>query len=214
MKCTKALLILLGIAVPAYSGIQPVTPPTYVYDLTLPSISSGLEDDSSFTSYSFSFVGPLVYNQAPGAFCPTVCGPDITGSSVKPGYTFYGFINTSGAGPTALDPEIQVLFSDNSGAIDSSGSNFYTSNTVTFTFIEPDSFWSTPGAQSFAAVDYPGEGASYSIGGTDPPCMECSISTTSSSPTPEPRYLFPVMAGMAGLAAAVRLRRKRQWLSR
>jgi hypothetical protein len=209
MKRMKALLILFGMAIPAFSD---VTPPTYVYDLTLPSISGGLEDDSSFTSYSFSFAGPFVFDQAPGAFCPAVCGPDILGSSVKPGYTFYGFINTSGAGPTAFDPEIQVLFSDNSGAVDSSGSNFYTSNTVTFTFIEPDSFWSTPGAQSFAAVDYPGEGASYSIGGTDPPCFECSMTTsisspTPSSPTPEPGYLFPAMAGMAGLAA-MRFRRR------
>ncbi len=210
MRFTNAWLILFAVAMPAFSTIQVVAPPTYIYDLTLPSVSGGVENDSSFTGYSFSFAGPLVYNQAPGAFCPAVCGPDVAGSTVKPGYTFYGFINTSGAGPTVFDPEIQVLFSDNSGAVDSSGSNFYTSNTVTFTLIEPEAFWATPGAQSFAAVDYPGDGASYSIGGTDPPCTGCSLTTSTSSPTPEPGYAWPMMAGMAGLAAALRLHRKRR----
>ena len=191
-----------GLLVLAFSGtaaaIGVISPPlpTYTYTLTLPTISAGLEVDSGFTDYAFSWVGPLRVDSPPDSACPTVCGPVVAGASVKSTESFAGFSFTAFGG----DPEVNVMFSDFSGA------DFSQSNTVTFTFIEPDAFWATLGPQTFTT------GASFAIGGNDPGCSECSVQTTAATPTatPEPRSSILIATAMAGLALVSLHRRKRQ----
>ena len=167
----------------------------YTYTLTLPSISGGAEVDSNFTQYAFSWIGPLKFNSADNTSCPTVCGP-VSGGSVKNGYSFAGFDFTA----SGLDPEAQVNFSDFSGP------NFASSNTITFSFIEPDSFWAAQGSNiSFTS----GTGANFSIGGTDPQCTACTVSITATAATPEPRSAI-LLVGLMGAIVLVIERRRRQ----
>jgi MYXO-CTERM domain-containing protein len=169
------------------------TDQVYTYTLDLPSISSGLEVDSNFTLYEFSWVGPLMFNAAPNTSCPTVCGPVTGGETVKDGYSFAGFDFT--ADLALSEAEAQVNFSDGSG------------DTVVFSFVEPDAFWATQGTDiSFASLNE-GEGASFAIGGTDPACAECTVSIEGTAATPEPRsaILLVALLGVFGLVMRRRL---------
>jgi len=171
----------------------------YTYTLNLPTISGGQEVDSGFTQYAFSWVGPLMFNSAPNTSCPTVCGPVSGGSTVKAGYSFAGFDFT--ANLALSDAEAQINFSDFSGL------DFSSSNTITFSFTEPDSFWAAQGSNiSFTALD--GTGASFSIGGTDPACTGCTVSISAVAATPEPRSSILLVAFLGGFGLLMQRRRK------
>jgi hypothetical protein len=61
------------------------------------------------------------------------------------------------------------------------------SDTITFNFIEPDSFWAAFGTQTFPSNSLSppnGVGASFSIGGTDPGCSDCQLTTSQAAPEP------------------------------
>jgi hypothetical protein len=179
-------------AIPSFASVVPLPLDTFTYTLTLPNITGGVEDDRGFTNYSFSWVGPLRFNSPDNSSCPTVCGPDA-GGSVKSSELFAGFSFTA----SGSNPEVNVMFSDFSGP------NFASSNTVTFTIIEPDAFWANIGGQTF-------DNASFAIGGSDPACRECTVfttTTTTTTTTPEPGYSILIAMLMAGVAA-VALRRR------
>jgi MYXO-CTERM domain-containing protein len=168
---------------------------TYTYTIDLPSISGGAEVDSNFTQYAFSWVGPLMFNAAPNTACPTVCGPVTGGETVEDGYSFTGFDFT--ADLALSDAEAQINFSEDADP----------SNTITFSFIEPDSFWEAQGNDiSFTGLD--GAGASFAIGGTDPVCTGCTVSIAAVTTTPEPRSSILLAALLGGFGLAVRRRRR------
>lgn len=171
----------------------------YTYEVNLPTIVNGMEVDSVTTQYEFSWVGPLKYNAGPNTACPTVCGPVVPGASVKAGYAFAGFDFTAVGG----DAEAQINFSD------FSGSDFSSSQTVTFSFIEPDSFWAQQGnGVAFASSDGTTPGASYSFnGGNDPGCTGCTVSISASSSAPEPSSTMLVLPGAVALFGSLRRRK-------
>ena len=146
------------------------TPPTYEYVISVPAIVSGVESTPDQGEFFFSWVGPLQFNAAPNTACPVGCYSLFGGP--KPGYT--GSIAFT-ADLTLSEAEVLLTYTDPNNS----------SNTVTFSFVEPDSFWATTGfAASFPSAQT-GEGASFAIGGVDPPCASCSLETSIAS-TPEP----------------------------
>ncbi|HXE64130.1 MAG TPA: hypothetical protein VN519_11355 [Bryobacteraceae bacterium] len=179
----------------------------FVYTLHLPSITNGVEDDSAFTDYQFSWVGPEMFNAAPNSACPTVCGPVLPGSTVTTGESFDHFSFTS----SGSDAEVDVLFSDFSGA------DFADSNTVTFKFVESDAFWAAPGSFSF-----PTDGSASFVIGTAPVhltdtvsthatpaptnCQQCSLTVQD---TPEPNTSALIGGAFALLAVGLRKRFRR-----
>lgn len=194
----KKIMFYAGLATCLLSGIA-LADPVFTYTLQLPTISAGQEVDSNFTDYAFSWVGPLSVNAGPNTSCPTVCGPVIPGSTVKSGESFYTFAFT--ANLSLNDPVVLVKFSDFSGA------DFASSNTITFSITEPDSFWSTTGSNiSFPTLG--GAGANFSIGGTDPACTGCTISISESAATPEPRSAILLATLMAAAGFFVQRRRR------
>ncbi len=164
----------------------------YTYTLNLPSIANGAELNGVTTQYQFSWIGPYIYNAPPNSACPTVCGPVVPGSSVKAGYSFSGFDFT--ADLALSDPEAQINFSSDLDA----------SNTVTFSFIEPDSFWAQSGSNiAFTNSNGDGTGATFAIGGTDPACTNCTVSISQSSSTPEPCSSILLAGPLALFAFAI-----------
>jgi hypothetical protein len=165
-----------------------------------------VEDDSAFTDYQFSWVGPLKFNAADNSACPTVCGPVTPGSTVTEGESFDTFSFTS----SGSDAEVDVLFSD------FSGDTFDDSNTVTFKFVESDAFWATPGS-----VTFPTDGSASFVIGTAPPpqnlpseisssdtgspitCIHCSLDIQD---TPEPSTSALFAGALGGLALLLRKR--------
>jgi hypothetical protein len=182
----------------------------YTYILQLPTInSSGQEVDSGFTDYAFSWEGPLVYDAAPNTDCPTVCGPVTPGSTVENGYIFDGFTFTA----DGADAEVQVKFieSDIDSEKESGGRGDVEvcadcTKTITFTFIEPDSFWATQGSDiSFPSLD--GAGASFIVtGDTDPTCSMCAVNISAATATPEPRSAILLVAFLAAFGLVTRHR--------
>jgi hypothetical protein len=181
----------------------------YTYILQLPTINgSGQAVDSGFTDYEFSWEGPLVYDAAPNTDCPTVCGPVTPGSTVENGYIFDGFTFTS----DGVDAEVQVKFI--ASDIEAGGESGVEGNvevctdctkTITFTFIEPDSFWATLGDDiSFPSLG--GAGASFTVL-ADPACDQCTVDiSAASTATPEPRSSILLVSIMAAFGLVWRHR--------
>src|SRR5271157_4576499 len=106
--------------------------PVYDYTLTLPQLSDGAETTSTF-QFELSWIGPLRIDSPPNSLPPNCCTP--LGSPIPP--TYYWDEITFTSDPTITDPEVILNYTDGSG------------DTVTFTMIEPDSFWGTLGTQAF-----------------------------------------------------------------
>jgi hypothetical protein len=184
----------------------------YTYILQLPTInSSGQEVDSGFTDYEFSWQGPLVYDAAPNTDCPTVCGPVTPGSTVEDGYIFDGFTFTS----NGVDAEVQVKFiepdiNEAEAELGIEGNvEVCTECTkiITFTFVEPDSFWATQGTDiSFPSLG--SAGASFSVTGlADPTCDKCTVDiSAAATATPEPRSAILLVALLAAFGLVMRHR--------
>jgi hypothetical protein len=170
----------------------------YTYTLNLPTIENSSEVDAVMTQYQFSWVGPYKYNAADNTACPTVCGPVLPLSSVKAGYNFSGFTFT--ADLALMDAEPEVGFEDALNA----------SNTITFSFIEPNSFWAQTGANlAFTNSNNDGTGAFWQIGGSDPACAGCTVTISAASPTPEPRSWMLLLAPIGVWAVAAWRKRAR-----
>jgi hypothetical protein len=126
---------------------------TFDYTLSLPDIivtpscqslgtnipcGTTAEDDSTFSDYEFSWLGPLQYNAS--ADCPGNCGPIgsapvVSGSSVNSSYIF-GSFSFSGDS-TLAEPIVSLEFTD-------------ANRVIFFSFEDPNSFWSTPGTYTFS----------------------------------------------------------------
>lgn len=171
----------------------------FTYTLSLPNVDfnacegvsgegcGATEDDSTFTQYEFSWVGPLVYNAAPDTSCPTVCGPVVSGATVNSNYTFSTFIFSGD--PTLSQPVAEVQFVDGE-------------STLTFYFDDPNSFWATPGSYTFGnngtselnyfETGFNGGAESLEQGIIN--CNECSLAIAA---TPEPASSFLLATGLA-----------------
>ncbi len=186
---------VIGLATPAVAEV--VTNSNYLYTLYLPAISGGVEQTGGYTEYQFDWVGALMYNAAPNTACPTICGPVSAGETVKAGYYFDGFSFTSNG---ISDSEVIIKFADGGG------------NTITFNFIEPDSFWAAFGTQTFASNSQSppdGVGASFSIGGTDPGCDACKLGAQLEAPEPgTPILAAAMLMGLALLLVGKRCHRR------
>jgi hypothetical protein len=168
----------------------------YIYNIHLPNITGGTESDGTFTQYPFSWIGPLKFNAGAGTDCPTLCGPPL-GTTVNSNYFFDGFTFTADLGLS--DAEAEVKFANFSNH----------SDTIIFSFIEPDSFWSTLGTGLSFPTATLGEGGTFSVdGGTSIVCNECTVDISTVT-TPEPRssILLGLLVGAAGLVIE---RRRRQ----
>lgn len=209
------VMIALGAASNMVAGSVipvPTGPQDFTYDLSLPSITLGTtvaENDSVHFDVDFSWLGPEMFNAADNTECPLGC--PVTGTtpgSPSAGFSFSGIAFTaSTAEDCATAPpadgcgEVIVRFANTFGA------------SITYTLIEPDSFWATGGGDTFAAGDGVGSGASWifqtpalELPGGDPPCTSCSVTTTITSAAPEPGTWL-LLAG--GMAAAILVARRR-----
>lgn len=220
MKSGFAVLILgLSSIGPMLAAGIPNNPPPntdiFLYTLELPNITNGVEDDSAFTAYQFSWIGPEMFNAAPNTACPTTCGPVVPGSTVTSGESFAGFGFTS----SGSDGEVEVGFSDFSGGTGGIFTSDYSnSNTVTFEFVESDAFWARPGT-----VAFPTDGSASFVIGTAPAlvsaesvsghdtgspvtCQQCTLSIQD-TPEPNTSALFAGALGGFGLILRKRFRR-------
>jgi hypothetical protein len=211
MKIQFAVLAVVALGAASNmmaSSIVALGPQDYIYDLSLPSIAFGdggaTENDSTHFDVEFSWLGPEMYNAADNTSCPMGCPVDgTTPGSPAAGFSLSSFLFTaSQGGDCAIAPpadgcgEVLVSFENTVGA------------SITYTLIEPDSFWKTSGTDTFAAGDGVGSGASWLFvgGGSselpagDPPCTSCSVTTTTVSAAPEPGSWL-LLAG--GLGAAI-----------
>jgi hypothetical protein len=206
---TAMVLGVVGLGLAGFGNLMAATvvnTDTFVYTLHLPDVTGGVENDQTITEYQFSWVGPLKFNAAPDSLCPTVCGA-VDGGSVAARETFDHFSVISSGSDAVLD----VLFSDFSAV------EFANSNTVTFRFIEPDSFWAATGS-----VPFPTDGSASFVIGTAPvqvqglqagssdtagiTCNGCSVDVADTAATPEPNT-SALFAGALG--ALMFLMRKR-----
>jgi len=169
---------------------------TFIYNIHLPNITdAGAEDDSATTAYPFSWVGPLEFNAPAGSDCPTLCGPPL-GTTVNSNYFFDGFSFTA----DGTDAEVLVQFAQFQPTID-------LTKTIVFSFVEPDSFWSTTGTGlSFPAVD--GTPNFSFLGGSATACEGCTIDISEVASTPEPRSAI-LLAALVGIAGVLVQRRRR-----
>jgi hypothetical protein len=139
------------------------------------------------------------------------------GSTVEDGYTFSGFSFTS----SGTDPEVQITFTGSEEPTLSSlsvceATSIGCPSSIVFTFIEPDSFWSTTTGSTY--IPFPSSdttGASFAVtGGIDPACTTCAVNISASiTPTPEPRSLILLVAFMAALGLVVRHRKQSKTIS-
>ena len=170
---------------------------TYIYSINLPDITNaGAENDAGgITAYPFSWVGPLQFNAAAGTSCPTLCGPPL-GTTVNAGYFFDGFSFT--ADLALSDAEVLVKFASFSDP----------TKLIVFSFIEPDSFWSTTGTgRSFPTVA--GTPSFTFDGGSATACTGCTVDISTVASTPEPSFSFLVAALIGLIAVAARSRQKK-----
>jgi hypothetical protein len=184
----------------------------YTYDLSLPSITIGdvaTENDSALFDVEFSWLGPEMYNAGPNTSCPLGCPVDgTTPGSPAAGFSLAGFTFTASTGEdcATAEPadgcgEVIVNFQDAA------------SDQITYTLIEPDVFWSTSGADTFASGDGIGTGASwvYVPSGTselpDPGCTLCSVTTTATAAAPEPGTWLLLAGGLGAAFFKARGRR-------
>lgn len=156
----------------------------YHYDITLDGLTAGVEDSGISWGFSFDWKGPLRFNSPPNSFI----GFSLSGSP-KTGWDFDTLDFTS----SGTSPQVDIEYIDNLGDANNG-------STVTFTIIEPDSFWATTGAQSFDSG-----AVTYAINGGDPgTCASpgaCGVNTsTSLLPTPEPVSTVLLGLGITGLA--------------
>ncbi len=172
----------------------------YTYSINLPGISdTGVENDGSTTAYPFTWEGALMFNAPANSDCPTVCGPPL-GTTINPNYFFAGFTFT--ADLALSDSEVEVAFDQFADH----------SKQIVFTFVEPDSFWSTTGT----AIAFPSVAGTPSftfLGGTATDCAGCTIdiSEAGTTATPEPR-LSILLVGIVGVFGLALQRRRRQCL--
>jgi len=188
----RTVLLLAGMVLVLAGAAAATTAPLlqYNYELSLPAISSGQEGSANTAQVDFSWIGPLRYNSPPNSLPPNCC--QFIGTPKAGEYPYQITFTASGS-----DPEVIVTYSD------FSGSDFSSSNTLTFTFIQPDSFWAVVGTQNFL-VDGSGT-ATFEVGGIDPNCQSCTLTTTTSvMATPEPSSLLLLSAGLAGFAGVIR----------
>jgi len=169
---------------------------TFIYNIHLPNITDGgSEDDSATTAYPFSWTGPLEFNAPAGSDCPTLCGPPL-GTTVNANYFFGGFTFT--ADLALSDAEVEVAFDQFANH----------SNQIIFSFIEPDSFWDTPGTGlSFPTVA--GTPSFTFLGGSATTCSGCTIDISEVASTPEPRSAI-LLAALVGIFGVVIERRRKQ----
>jgi hypothetical protein len=167
---------------------------TFIYNIHLPNITdAGAEDDSATTAYPYSWVGPQKFNAAPNTDCPTLCGPPL-GTTVNSNYFFAGFTFT--ADLSVSDAETKITFDQFANH----------SNQIVFSFVEPDSFWSTTGTGlSFPAVD--GTPSFTFLGGSPATCSGCTIDISEVASTPEPRSAI-LLAALIGIGVMIERRRK------
>lgn len=221
-----ALVVLGLLAVSSAMAIITTGPKEWVYDLTLPTFTGETPDGGNF-NFEFDWLGALQFNAPPNSSCPLGC-PLGTPGTPEAGFSYSGMSFTS-ADPTGCGAgcaEVLISFSQappvtlpliNRSLVDQSASDL----TLTFTLLEPDSFWSTMGFQNFAnnqgnvAI-----GAGYAFSGgilingqltgqatSEIGCSaNCSVDT---STVPEPGSPLLMLAGLTGLAGLMAVIRRR-----
>ena len=167
------------------------------YLLTLPTISAGGEDDSAMFTAQFS----IRVRHVPGQ-CRVLRGSDLssrlrrrTRSRLRLGGMEFWISwgdrpGTCVSGPDLGCASLVLVYADPQHDL------------ITYTLIEPDSFWATIGQSQFDLnTETPPDGTGARIilpGGVEAPCNACFMDHT---PTPEPRLLVVMLVGM--LAAIV-----------
>ena len=211
-----ASLIFATVAAAA-AGQVSQGPSTYIYDLSLPTFDANDNPNGTF-DFQFSWLGPLQYNAPDGSLCPNGC--PVTGTTPGSPEPFF-FYNPSlsdftatttpaacSSSPSGGCSQVDLAFTEEE-TTDLPGGNSFLPPTITFTLVEPDSFWATLGFQTFPAnLDGAnGIGASYVFSGGAPAdlgsiaCENCSVDT---STTPEPATSILILGGLAGFILTMR----------
>ncbi len=215
MNFRYAAMAALAFAAAGTMSAITAGPQNYTYDLTLPTIANGVEVDSTTFDFQFSWgPGPLKFDAADNTSCPLGCPVNgTTPGTPAPDYSYSGMFFTAStaegcatAAPADGCAEVVIPFTDSLG------------DTITFTLIEPDSFWAAGGAATFGQGDGSGIGASWvqSLAGADaddPPCTSCSVFTTLSAAnvaTPEPASWLLLAGSLAFFGVALGLRKLRK----
>lgn len=178
-----------------------VSPMNYQYLMTLPTLETGIPDYTQPFQYKFSFVGPLTAENPSGwLYCPLYCGPVGTPGTpmIHISDNPYTDWNTVIIGSSGSDAVLAVQYG---------GWNCFevpqcSFNVITFTFTEPDSFWSTLGEHIVdnAVISWNNGTATETFA-----CTECAVFTA----TPEPGLLMPLGVLFAGLFTSIFRRRRR-----
>ena len=203
-----ASLIFATVAIAAAARTVPQGPSTNIYDLSLATFDGNDNPNGTF-DYQFSWLRPLEYNEhnAPaGSLCPDGC--PVTGTTPGSPQPFF-FYNPSLSDFTATTSRSECSSSPSAGCSQVDLAYTEQQSTIAFTVVEPDSFWSTPGFQTFSANTNgaSGIGASYVFAGglpADLASIACGTCSLNASSTPGPATSILILGGLAGFILTLR----------